>query len=103
MVDGRPATQFVSSFGRLLEGSFIGERVRLGNRTGDDPDEKHVPHSASNQAMGRKLSERASIARSFVAKAVHGFPFTFIPLEPPRSTYPSDTRARRILGASAAL
>jgi hypothetical protein len=36
--------------------------------------EKHVP--AVNQWMGRKLSERESIARSFVAKAVYGFPFT---------------------------
>ncbi len=26
--------------------------------------------------MGRKLSERESIARSFVAKAVYGYPFT---------------------------
>jgi len=38
--------------------------------------EKHVPWSAINQWMGRKLSERESIARSFVAKAVYGFPFT---------------------------
>jgi hypothetical protein len=38
MVNGRPATLFVSSFGRLLESSFIGERARLGNHTGDDPD-----------------------------------------------------------------
>ena len=38
--------------------------------------EKCVPRSASNQVMGRKLSERESIARSFVAKAVYGYPFT---------------------------
>jgi hypothetical protein len=38
MVDGRPATQFVSSLGGLLEGSLIRERARLGNDTGDDPD-----------------------------------------------------------------
>ncbi len=38
--------------------------------------EKHVPRSASDQRMGRKLRERESIARSFVAKAVYGFPFT---------------------------
>ena len=38
--------------------------------------EKYVPRSASNQVMGRKLSERESIARSFVAKAVYGYPFT---------------------------
>jgi hypothetical protein len=36
--DGWSATQFVSSFGRLLAGSFIGERERFGNHTGDDPD-----------------------------------------------------------------
>jgi len=38
--------------------------------------EKYVPWSAINQWMGRKLSERESIARAFVAKAVYGFPFT---------------------------
>lgn len=38
--------------------------------------EKYVPRTAAKQWMGRKLSERESIARSFVAKAVYGFPFT---------------------------
>jgi len=38
--------------------------------------EKHVPKSASRQWLGRKLRERESIARSFVAKAVYGHPFT---------------------------
>ena len=38
--------------------------------------EKHVPRSASTQSLGRKLREREAIARSFVAKAVYGHPFT---------------------------
>ena len=38
--------------------------------------EKYVPRSAYNQSMGRKLCQRESIARSFVAKAVYGYPFT---------------------------
>jgi hypothetical protein len=38
--------------------------------------EKHVPKSASSQWLGRKLREREAIARSFVAKAVYGHPFT---------------------------
>jgi hypothetical protein len=38
--------------------------------------EKHIPKSASQQSLGRKLKERESIARSFVAKAVYGHPFT---------------------------
>ena len=38
--------------------------------------ENYVPRSASNQDMGRKLRERESIARAFVAKAVYGYPFT---------------------------
>jgi hypothetical protein len=38
--------------------------------------EKHIPKSASRQWLGRKLSEREAIARSFVAKAVYGHPFT---------------------------
>jgi hypothetical protein len=38
--------------------------------------EKHIPKSASSQWLGRKLSERGAIARSFVAKAVYGHPFT---------------------------
>lgn len=38
--------------------------------------ERFVPRSASTQRLGRKLSDRESIARSFVAKAVYGYPFT---------------------------
>ena len=38
--------------------------------------ERFVPRSASTQEFGRKLSDRESIARSFVAKAVYGYPFT---------------------------
>ena len=38
--------------------------------------EKHIPKSASSQWLGRKLSEREAIARSFVSKAVYGHPFT---------------------------
>jgi len=38
--------------------------------------EAFVPRSASDQWLGRKLRERESIARSFVAKAVYGYPFT---------------------------
>jgi hypothetical protein len=38
--------------------------------------EGFVPRSAWNQWLGRKLRERESIARSFVAKAVYGYPFT---------------------------
>ena len=38
--------------------------------------EKHIPKSASRQWLGRKLSQREAIARSFVAKAVYGHPFT---------------------------
>lgn len=39
-----------------------------------------MPRSSNNQWVGRKLLERESIARSFVAKAVYGFPFTRSPL-----------------------
>jgi len=56
--------------------------------------EKHVPWSAINQWMGRKLSERESIARSFVSKAVYGFPFTRSLIEALKTT-PS---LRRICG-----
>jgi hypothetical protein len=56
--------------------------------------EKYVPWSAINQWMGRKLSERESIARSFVAKAVYGFPFTRSLIEALKTT-PS---LRRICG-----
>ncbi len=38
--------------------------------------EKHIPKNASRQWLGRKLRERESIARSFVAKAVYSHPFT---------------------------
>jgi hypothetical protein len=38
--------------------------------------ERFVPRKASTQGFGRKLRERESIARSFVAKAVYGYPFT---------------------------
>jgi hypothetical protein len=38
--------------------------------------ERFVPRSSANQWLGRKLRERESIARSFVAKAVSGYPFT---------------------------
>jgi hypothetical protein len=56
--------------------------------------EKHVPCSAANQWMGRKLSERESIARSFVAKAVYGFPFTRSLIEALKTT----PALRRICG-----
>jgi hypothetical protein len=36
--DGGSATEFIQSFGRLLEGCFIGEREGVGSHTGDDPD-----------------------------------------------------------------
>jgi len=38
--------------------------------------ERYVFRSASYQWLGRKLCERESIARSFVAKVVYGYPFT---------------------------
>jgi hypothetical protein len=38
--------------------------------------EKHIPKCASHQRLGRKLRQREAIARSFVAKAVYGHPFT---------------------------
>src|SRR5208337_2603546 len=56
--------------------------------------EKYVPRSASNQGMGRKLSERESIARSFVAKAVYGYPFRRSLLEALKTT----PALRRICG-----
>jgi hypothetical protein len=56
--------------------------------------EKYVPWSAINQWMGRKLSERESIARSFVAKAVYGFPFTRSLIEALKTT----PTLRRICG-----
>jgi hypothetical protein len=48
--------------------------------------EKHVPKSASRQWLGRKLRERESIARSFVAKAVYGHPFTRTTIDALHST-----------------
>lgn len=56
--------------------------------------EKYVLRSASNQVMGRKLSERESIARSFVAKAVYGYRFTRSLLEALKTT----PTLRRICG-----
>jgi len=56
--------------------------------------EKYVSRSASSQWMGRKLSERESIARSFVAKAVYGFPFTRSLIEALKTT----PTLRRICG-----
>jgi hypothetical protein len=56
--------------------------------------ERYVPRSASKQVMGRKLSERESIARSFVAKAVYGYPFTRSLLEALKTT----PTLRRICG-----
>ena len=56
--------------------------------------ERYVVRSASNQGMGRKLSERESIARSFVAKAVYGYPFTRSLIEALKTT----PTLRRICG-----
>jgi hypothetical protein len=56
--------------------------------------EKYVLRSASDQVMGRKLSERESIARSFVAKAVYGYPFTRSLIEALKTT----PTLRRICG-----
>jgi hypothetical protein len=36
--------------------------------------ERFIPKSSDTQRMGRKLRERESIARSFVVKAVYGYP-----------------------------
>lgn len=48
--------------------------------------EKHIPKSASHQWLGRKLKERDSIVRSFVAKAVYGHPFTRTTIDALHST-----------------
>jgi IS5 family transposase len=56
--------------------------------------EKFVPRRACDQHMGRKVREREAIARSFVAKAVYGFPHTRRLLEALKTT-PS---LRRICG-----
>ncbi len=37
--------------------------------------ERFVPKSSDTQWLDRKLCERESIARSFVAKSVYGYPF----------------------------
>lgn len=56
--------------------------------------ERYVPYSSANQWMGRKLAERESIARSFVAKAVYGYPFTRTLIEALKTT----PNVRRICG-----
>ena len=56
--------------------------------------EAFVPRSASDQWLGRKLRERESIARSFVAKAVYGYPFTRSLIEALKTT----PNLRRICG-----
>ena len=56
--------------------------------------EKHVPKSGSTQWKGRKLREREAIARSFVAKAVYGHPFTRTTIHELRTT----TNLRLICG-----
>jgi len=56
--------------------------------------EKFVPRKASDQWLGRKPSERESIARSFVAKAVYGYPFTRSLIEALKTT----PNLRRICG-----
>ena len=38
--------------------------------------EKHIPKSAFNQWLGRKLEEREALARSFVAKLLYKYPTT---------------------------
>ena len=56
--------------------------------------ERFVPRSASTQWLGRKLRDRESIARSFVAKAVYGYPFTRSLIEALKTT----PNLRRICG-----
>jgi hypothetical protein len=56
--------------------------------------EAYVPRSVDNQWFGRKLLDRESIARSFVAKAVYGFPFTRSLIEALKSS----PNLRRICG-----
>lgn len=56
--------------------------------------EAYVPRSAGQQWFGRKLRERESIARSFVAKAVYGYPFTRSLIEALRTS----PNLRRICG-----
>jgi len=56
--------------------------------------EKFVPRSASTQWLGRKLLDRQAIARSFVAKAVKGYPHTRSLIEALKTT----PNLRRICG-----
>lgn len=56
--------------------------------------EGFVLRKADNQLLGRKLRERESIARSFVAKSVYGFPFTSTLIEALKTT----PNLRRICG-----
>jgi hypothetical protein len=56
--------------------------------------ERFVYRSASTQWLGRKLRERESIARSFVAKAVYGYRFTRSLIEALKTT----PNLRRICG-----
>jgi hypothetical protein len=56
--------------------------------------EEFVLRKPDNQWLGRKLSDREPIARSFVAKAVYGFPFTSSLIEGLRTT----PNLRRICG-----
>jgi len=56
--------------------------------------EGFVVRKADNQWLGRKLSEREPIARSFVAKSVYGYPFTSRLIEAPKTT----PNLRRICG-----
>ena len=48
--------------------------------------ERFVLKSSDTQWMGRKLRERESIARSFVAKSVYGYPFTSSLIEALKTT-----------------
>lgn len=48
--------------------------------------ERFVPKSSDTQWLGRKLRERESIARSFVAKSVYGYPFTSSLIEALKTT-----------------
>jgi len=56
--------------------------------------ERFVVRKADHQWLGRKLSERESIARSFAAKAVYGYPFTRRLIEALKTT----PNLRRICG-----
>jgi hypothetical protein len=56
--------------------------------------ERFVPCRASTQRLGRKLRDREPIARSFVAKAVYGYPFTRSLIEALKTT----PNLRRVCG-----